>query len=80
MEFAAALPLKQHVTGPTSGAAVDIYEPFNPSGPISALLVTDPVIEQTRVTSMLLRLDCPYCPVQSVDRSYPAETLVNGTM
>ena len=56
MEFAAALPLKQHVTGPTSGAAVDIYEPFNPSGPISALLVTDPVIEQTRVTSMLLRL------------------------
>ena len=50
MEYAATLPLRQHVTEPTSGAAVDVYEPSYPPGPISALSVRDLVIEPARVT------------------------------
>ena len=50
MEYAATLPLRQHVTDPTSWAAVDVYEPSYPTGPISALSVRVMAIELARVT------------------------------
>ena len=85
MEYAAILPSKQHVTDPTSRAVVDVYEQFYPTGPISALSVTDLSIKPARVTHHChYASDSSYCPVQRVDGRYPAEkvpplALMNGT-
>ena len=75
VDYAATLLLKQYVTDPTFVAAVDVYEPFYLTGPISALLVTYLAIKPARVTHQCyFASDSPYCPLQRVDGHYPAET------
>ena len=75
MEYAATLPSKQHVTDPTYGVAVDDYEPFDATGPISALSVTDLAIKPAMITHQCYCVPIsPYCPVQLMDGQYPAET------